>query len=167
VLIYVGLTDRGLTRQVEHLATKAWAREVAETHWEHYATRREAAARERALIRTKHPRYNVVYRQAGAKPDQGEFRLRTEQHDVLGLARAELASLRKEYTLFTEQFGYRFQALENIILASSAAVKYGRPMTEQEMGPARKYLTYLALDRRERAARDKTRAKALREKSAR
>jgi hypothetical protein len=59
-LLYVGLTDRGHLRVADHLASKPWAWEIAETRWEHFATRDEAAARERTVIEGEYPLYNIV-----------------------------------------------------------------------------------------------------------
>lgn len=57
-LIYVGITDRGVTRNREHNSRAEWWPFVASQEVEHFATRREAADRERELIRRYRPPFN-------------------------------------------------------------------------------------------------------------
>lgn len=61
VLIYTGITSRGGARQSEHVKTKAWWPYVHRQEVEHFASRAEAQARERRLIRDYCPPYNVQH----------------------------------------------------------------------------------------------------------
>lgn len=63
-LIYVGITSRGVKRQVEHNASKEWWQFVARQEVEHFDTRPEAAARERFLIETHTPPFNTQHNRA-------------------------------------------------------------------------------------------------------
>lgn len=57
-LIYVGITDRGITRNREHNGRAEWWQYVARQEVEHLPTRREAEYRERELIRAWRPPFN-------------------------------------------------------------------------------------------------------------
>lgn len=59
ILLYVGITSRGMRRQTEHNRTKAWWQYVARQEVEHYDTRPEAIAREAALIGSRTPPFNT------------------------------------------------------------------------------------------------------------
>jgi predicted GIY-YIG superfamily endonuclease len=63
-LLYVGITDRGPQRLVEHYRTKPWFHQVARIEFERHVTRDKAAARETKLIRQRHPRFNVIHNRA-------------------------------------------------------------------------------------------------------
>jgi hypothetical protein len=60
-LLYVGITSRGPQRLAEHYRSKSWFLDVCSTRFEWYATRAEIEQREKLLIRTLHPRYNVQH----------------------------------------------------------------------------------------------------------
>lgn len=60
-LLYVGITDRGPRRLVEHERLKPWWPRVATVNFERHPSREIALAREEHLIRTRHPRYNIVH----------------------------------------------------------------------------------------------------------
>lgn len=57
-LIYVGITDRGITRNREHNGRAEWWQYVARQEVEHLPARREAEDRERELIRAWRPPFN-------------------------------------------------------------------------------------------------------------
>jgi len=57
-IIYIGITSRGVSRQVEHNRDKSWWPYVARQDIEHYPSRDEALARERFLISTFRPPFN-------------------------------------------------------------------------------------------------------------
>lgn len=59
-LLYVGITTAGPNRAKGHARHKEWWTEVTRQEWEHFATRSEAAEREKELIATLDPRYNIV-----------------------------------------------------------------------------------------------------------
>lgn len=59
VLIYVGITGRGMTRQREHERDKPWWNYTKTQQIEHYASRQEAALREAELILTHSPPFNT------------------------------------------------------------------------------------------------------------
>jgi hypothetical protein len=61
-LLYVGLTERGPMRLVEHAHRKAWWPFVVRVTFERFGSRAEAAARERFTIQTENPVYNVAGR---------------------------------------------------------------------------------------------------------
>lgn len=58
ILIYVGITNRGMRRQSEHNADKEWWSLVDRQDVEHYPTRPEALAREKDLITRHLPPFN-------------------------------------------------------------------------------------------------------------
>lgn len=61
VLLYVGITGRGIARNVEHNKSKMWWRYVDHQTVEHFATRHAAEAAERDVIRTFRPPFNKQY----------------------------------------------------------------------------------------------------------
>jgi hypothetical protein len=61
LLVYVGITSRGIKRNREHNDVKSWWQYVVRQEVEHFDTRSEAAARERALIREYRPPYNIQH----------------------------------------------------------------------------------------------------------
>ncbi len=65
-LLYVGITDRGPARLSEHYRRKPWFDLVDRTEFERYDTRIDAAARERYLIRTLRPVFNIQHNPAAA-----------------------------------------------------------------------------------------------------
>lgn len=155
-LIYVGLTDRGHARQFEHIASKPWAWQIAETHWEHFGTRQEAATRERHLIETRHPKHNIQHRDTAedANPDVLEFRHRAEQLDLLRSICAEAIQLRKSLNRFTTQMDADIKAIERVTRALLRPLNDERPFHEHELAAARKFVAYLQ-KRTEREARER------------
>lgn len=90
-LLYVGATSRGHMRQVEHMATRAWAGDVATTEWEHFSERAAALDRERELIGSEKPRYNVVHSGQRLREMDAATRAQwTETLTTLGERRARL-----------------------------------------------------------------------------
>lgn len=67
ILLYVGLTDRGPRRWVEHERSKPWFRAVARFEISRFPTREEAADEERSAIIRERPCWNVVHN-SGAAP---------------------------------------------------------------------------------------------------
>jgi predicted GIY-YIG superfamily endonuclease len=61
VLIYVGITNRGVQRQGEHNTHAKWWRFVRSQDVEHYDDRETALRRERHLIEKHQPPFNVVH----------------------------------------------------------------------------------------------------------
>jgi hypothetical protein len=61
VLIYVGITNRGVQRQAEHVAHSKWWRFVHAQDVEHYDDRETAERRERYLIEKHQPPFNVTH----------------------------------------------------------------------------------------------------------
>ena len=59
-LLYAGVSSRGLARLQEHLKDKDWAREIASVRIEQFDDGELAALREREIITSEAPRYNVV-----------------------------------------------------------------------------------------------------------
>lgn len=58
VLLYVGITSRGQTRNIEHYRSKEWWPYVARQTVSHYATRAEAEVVEQQTIRAARPPFN-------------------------------------------------------------------------------------------------------------
>lgn len=69
VLLYVGITSRGIARNSEHNTSKDWWKYVTAQEVEHYTTRRGAMARERELITSRRPPFNKQH-----NPDAGPLR---------------------------------------------------------------------------------------------
>lgn len=61
LLLYVGITSRGIRRQREHNGDKEWWPFVTRQEVEHYKSRPIAAARERSLIQKYRPPFNKTY----------------------------------------------------------------------------------------------------------
>jgi hypothetical protein len=61
MLLYVGITSRGQSRNREHNQSKDWWRFVTTQSVEHHPSRPEALRRERALIRQFRPPFNTVH----------------------------------------------------------------------------------------------------------
>lgn len=61
VLLYVGITGRGLSRNVEHNKSKPWWSNVRRQEVDHYPDRARALAAERAAIRQYRPPYNIQH----------------------------------------------------------------------------------------------------------
>jgi hypothetical protein len=61
VLIYVGITNRGVQRQAEHVAHSKWWRFVHSQDVEHYDDRETAERRERYLIEKHQSPFNVAH----------------------------------------------------------------------------------------------------------
>lgn len=61
VLIYIGITGRGMARNAEHNADKDWWPYVASQSVEHFETRNEALAQERRLIGKHLPPFNTQH----------------------------------------------------------------------------------------------------------
>lgn len=61
VLIYVGITSRGVTRNREHNRDKAWWTYVARQEVDHLPDRAAALSHERRLIEDHRPPYNVQH----------------------------------------------------------------------------------------------------------
>jgi hypothetical protein len=60
-LIYVGITSRGIRRNIEHNLDREWWPYVVTQEVDHYATRDEALLLERHLIRKYEPPFNVQH----------------------------------------------------------------------------------------------------------
>lgn len=61
VLIYVGITKRGMARNVEHNLRRPWWQHVARQEVEHFSTRGAAHRREIELIEAFSPPFNVQH----------------------------------------------------------------------------------------------------------
>jgi hypothetical protein len=69
ILVYVGITSRGVARNREHNADKEWWPYVCRQEVEHRPTRALALAREKQLIMAHRPPFNVQH-----NPDAGSLR---------------------------------------------------------------------------------------------
>ena len=67
MLIYVGITRQGMGRNLQHNGGAEWWEHVSSQEVEHYPTRKQAADREKALIRQYRPpfnkQHNIGYRE--------------------------------------------------------------------------------------------------------
>lgn len=61
VLLYVGITGRGVTRQRQHNRDKPWWQFVTRQEVEHYPSRIGASSRERELIQQYQPPFNTQH----------------------------------------------------------------------------------------------------------
>ena len=138
-LIYVGFTKRGHQRQAEHLSKKSWAWEVVETQWEHFESENLALKREKAVIESENPKYNKVYRGTG-EPARIEYRLRSEQYELLKSIYQSTESLGSEYRKVARNFELRIEANEKITRYLLQAVRDGRPLDEPILKKIEKYL---------------------------
>lgn len=98
VLIYVGITSRGILRNVEHNTTKRWWNYVHRQEVDHYPDRRSAQGAERELIRRFRPPFNIQQ-----NPDHADLQQIYEAY-AIGDGRhqpvtALLASLRRQLPL--------------------------------------------------------------------
>lgn len=66
VLLYVGITDRHLTRHAEHATSKPWWLRVWAQPFRHWPTRADALREERWAIRNELPVYNITHAALGA-----------------------------------------------------------------------------------------------------
>lgn len=67
-LLYVGIANSVIHRISQHITSKEWFQTVASAKFEHLETRAEAEARERHIIQSERPRYNVRGTLVGATP---------------------------------------------------------------------------------------------------
>lgn len=89
ILIYVGITGRGMARNSEHNKTQEWWQYVTRQEVEHYATRRAAHNVEKQLIRQHHPPFNVQHNpeHAVVRATYLEFRRENIPMDAASLVR--------------------------------------------------------------------------------
>ena len=64
-LLYVGISCNAITRLKQHEHDSGWAAEIARVDIEHFASREEALAAERAAIKNERPKHNVVHNRSG------------------------------------------------------------------------------------------------------
>jgi predicted GIY-YIG superfamily endonuclease len=72
-LLYVGITCDIGSRFTTHSADKPWWTEVARIEIEHYPTREAALAAERAEIKARRPRWNIIHNHDHPAPDRGRL----------------------------------------------------------------------------------------------
>lgn len=60
-LLYVGITDRGPVRLVEHYRKKPWFPQVSRVEFERYGTRSASEWREKYLIQRRAPLHNIQH----------------------------------------------------------------------------------------------------------
>lgn len=61
VLLYVGITKRGIGRNIQHSNRAEWWQWVARQEVEHYPSRERASRREKELIQRYHPPFNKAH----------------------------------------------------------------------------------------------------------
>lgn len=91
VLIYVGITGRGIARNVEHNKSRPWWQYVARQEIEHFPGRALAHAREVALIEQHSPPFNVQHNREHQQMAQAYLEVRAavdSNRDPVGLLRA-------------------------------------------------------------------------------
>ena len=82
LLLYVGITARGISRNREHNKTKDWWQYVARQEVEHYASRAEALQRETRLIKSRRPPFNAQQNPSHAQARADYLKLRALQSAV-------------------------------------------------------------------------------------
>ena len=99
VLLYVGITGRGLARNSEHNKTKEWWQYVTRQEVEHYKTRRAAHNIEKELIRQHRPPFNVQHNPGCAETRDAYLSFRNAHRpiDVNALLRRKLGSPNRLY----------------------------------------------------------------------
>jgi predicted GIY-YIG superfamily endonuclease len=103
LLLYVGITRRGIARNVEHNDSKAWWQYVTRQEVEHFPTRRAAIQAEKRLIQTYRPPFNTQH-----NPTHREDRAAYEAFAAIGPAsRVQIPNLLKRYgkVLRLERYG--------------------------------------------------------------
>lgn len=68
ILLYVGITSRGMSRNVEHSNVQPWWPYVAKQDVQHFKTRRDALIAEKSLIKRHRPPFNKQH-----NPDHGSL----------------------------------------------------------------------------------------------
>ena len=99
VLLYVGITGRGMARNGEHNKTKEWWQYVTRQEVEHYKTRRAAHSTEKKLIRQHRPPFNVQHNPGHAETREAYLSLRNAHRpiDVDALLRRKVGSPNRLY----------------------------------------------------------------------
>lgn len=92
VLLYVGITDRGVRRNREHNATKDWWRFVSGQKVEHFPTRNAAESRERELIQQFRPPFNIQHNPSHEHARRTYLKLIGDPQDAITTLRAALAA---------------------------------------------------------------------------
>lgn len=116
ILIYVGITSRGMQRNREHNATKEWWHLVTSQEVEHFETRHEAEAKERSLIRKHLPPFN--------KQHNSEYKLSRLAYLEFLIAHSVRLPLREEIAalpnkrIWLEPF--KFPGASNLVLRTRA-----------------------------------------------
>lgn len=64
-VLYIGITDRGPARLVEHYRNKPWFGSVVRVEFERYETRQEVVMAEEKAIKQLRPVYNIVHNRNG------------------------------------------------------------------------------------------------------
>ena len=77
LLLYVGITGRGLARNSEHDASKEWWPYVTRQEIQHHPTRRSALSAERQMIRKYRPPFNVQHNPSHAAAREAYLTLAT------------------------------------------------------------------------------------------
>lgn len=67
-LLYVGITTSGSARLAQHSRDKEWFSTVSRATFEHFATREDALAAEKAAIKAERPAYNLRHSLAPPVP---------------------------------------------------------------------------------------------------
>lgn len=130
ILIYVGITSRGIKRQAEHNDTKDWWQFVARQEVEHFADRPTALARERGLIEDHTPPFNKQHNRV-ADHVRSAYMLFRAAYDQPMAIRDAVRAMEQRIDLDHHQFGES----ENLILRtrlSDALVVAAMQMPEGE-----------------------------------
>lgn len=93
VLIYVGITSRGATRQREHNSDKDWWQYVARQEVRHFDTRPQALVEERRLIEKHLPPFNRIHNPAHLEARAAYFNLQAARS--VSLSATERKAIRR------------------------------------------------------------------------
>lgn len=85
ILIYVGITSRGMQRQSEHNQGKEWWQYVTRQEVEHFPSRQKALRRERDLILAHNPPFNKQQNVAYEAVNKAYLMFRASRHSDVNL----------------------------------------------------------------------------------
>jgi predicted GIY-YIG superfamily endonuclease len=87
-LLYVGITNNPWQRIKAHESDKDWWNEVAHATFEHYQSRMELEAEERAAIKSERPRYNKTHVQPGPELETRVLQLEQQISELASLIKS-------------------------------------------------------------------------------
>lgn len=104
ILIYVGITSRGIKRNREHNETKDWWPFVTRQEVEHFDDRSAALDREKVLIETHCPPFNTQHNRAAAEVREAYLLFAAAHAQPMNLA-AAVKAMQRRIDLDLHEFG--------------------------------------------------------------